>query len=296
MNKINCNIVRDLFPSYLDKLTSKESNELLETHLTDCAECKEILSALSQTVTVDTKDANREIDYLKKIKAKRKKVLLFTVLACTLVFSTITAIGIKLFVIGSPIAFHAIDFDKTDEYVGITTKFNPETNELTLYGEILLNRTVFSGIKVEKAKGLVNAYNVTVYGAERFSNTQEQNRKFEQTIKIPDDNKDWSIYSVGAIPQDTVMFWSNSEYLNEKSAPHLQKLTDYLTEQEGFSSKKSHLERNSFREILGDPCYTFDFHNNEDCMSNVLTIDYAVSEDCERMYYYDAEKGEWIQF
>ena len=48
MNKINCNIVRDLFPSYLDKLTSKESDELIETHLTDCAKCKELFSTLSQ--------------------------------------------------------------------------------------------------------------------------------------------------------------------------------------------------------------------------------------------------------
>ena len=157
-------------------------------------------------------------------------------------------------------------------------------------------RTVFSGIKVEEAKGLVNAYNVTVYGAERFSNTQEQNRKFEHTIKIPDDNKNWSIYSVGAIPQDTVMFWSNSEYLNEKSAPHLKKLTDYLIAHKGFSIEKSRLERNSFQEILSDPCYTFDLRSKVDGAEDFLTFDYAVSEDCKRMYYYDSEKGEWIQF
>jgi len=92
------------------------------------------------------------------------------------------------------------------------------------------------------------------------------------------------------------MFWSNSEYLNEKSAPHLKKLTDYLIAHKGFSIEKSRLERNSFQEILSDPCYTFDLRSKVDGAEDFLTFDYAVSEDCKRMYYYDSEKGEWIQF
>ena len=33
--KMKCEIIRDLFPSYIDGLTSRESNELIEEHLED---------------------------------------------------------------------------------------------------------------------------------------------------------------------------------------------------------------------------------------------------------------------
>lgn len=292
MNKINCNIIRDLLPSYIDKLTSNESNELIEAHLTECADCKELISTLSQTVQVDTKEANREIDYLKKIKAKRRKMLRLTVIVCTVIFCAISAIGIKTFVIGSPVAYHAIDTDKTDNFVGIGSKFNPETNELTIYGEILSNRKAFSSVKVEEAKGLVNAYNITVYAAQRFSDTSENSRKFECVIKVPNDNKDWSFYSVGKIPQDTQLVWTNHEYLNEKTASHLQKLTNYLTAHNIYSEEESFLERHYFQSILSDPCYMFFLTSK----TGVIKAEYAVSEDCERIYYYDAEKEMWLQF
>lgn len=295
MSNISCNIIRDLLPSYLDKLTSDESNELVEAHLQGCPACREVLAALSQTVAVDTTEASREIDYLKKIRAKRRKILLVAVLACTLFFGAIAAIGIKVFVIGSPVSFAVIDGDKTDEFVGIGTRFDPQTNELTLYGEIQLRQTAFSGIKVEPAKGLVNAYNVTVYGAERFGDTQQHNRKFEYTFKIPDDNNNWSVYSVGEIPQDTILFWSNAEYVDQKAALSLQKLTAYLTEHNGFSAETQHLERDWAEEILGDPCFIFDCHDAADCMGRNNSVPYAVSVDGARVYGYDTTKQIWVQ-
>lgn len=40
---MKCEIIRDLFPSYIDKLTSEESNREIEEHLSECGECKAYL-------------------------------------------------------------------------------------------------------------------------------------------------------------------------------------------------------------------------------------------------------------
>ena len=48
MTKIPCEIARDLFPSYIDGLTSKVSNEVLEEHLRTCEACREALDAMRE--------------------------------------------------------------------------------------------------------------------------------------------------------------------------------------------------------------------------------------------------------
>lgn len=58
--KLNCSIVLDLLPSYINKLTSEESNRQVKQHIADCEECSVIYNEM-----------RREIDtgkFLKKIK------------------------------------------------------------------------------------------------------------------------------------------------------------------------------------------------------------------------------------
>ena len=45
-NKIPCDTVRDLFPSYIDKLTSDTTNQLIEEHIAGCATCSDILNTM----------------------------------------------------------------------------------------------------------------------------------------------------------------------------------------------------------------------------------------------------------
>ena len=39
-DKLPCELIQDLFPSYIDKLTSDVTNQLVEEHVSDCADCK----------------------------------------------------------------------------------------------------------------------------------------------------------------------------------------------------------------------------------------------------------------
>ena len=44
--------MRDLFPSYIDGLTSRESNQLIEEHLGECRECREYLDEMKEDIAV----------------------------------------------------------------------------------------------------------------------------------------------------------------------------------------------------------------------------------------------------
>ena len=45
----NCDLVRDLLPSYIYKLTSVESNKLIEKHLSECTDCKRVFENMKSS-------------------------------------------------------------------------------------------------------------------------------------------------------------------------------------------------------------------------------------------------------
>lgn len=47
---ITCNVIRDLLPLHIDKLTSADSDELISAHLTTCPDCNHIYSELTSTM------------------------------------------------------------------------------------------------------------------------------------------------------------------------------------------------------------------------------------------------------
>ena len=48
-NKLTCAVVKDLLPLYIDKLTSDETNKLIDKHLQSCQDCKEHLNKMANT-------------------------------------------------------------------------------------------------------------------------------------------------------------------------------------------------------------------------------------------------------
>ena len=47
---MKCEIIRDLLPSYVGGLTSRESDRAIEEHLKDCRECRAYLDEMKQEV------------------------------------------------------------------------------------------------------------------------------------------------------------------------------------------------------------------------------------------------------
>ena len=46
-NDLTCGVVRDLLPSYVEGLTSQETNTAVERHLADCPDCTRLRADLA---------------------------------------------------------------------------------------------------------------------------------------------------------------------------------------------------------------------------------------------------------
>lgn len=94
MVKNECKIVKDLFPSYVDNLTSIETNEFVESHLKTCNNCNKILETLKKGEKQQEKRAEeKEVDYLKK---HNRKIKILSIIAIILTLSIISAWGYKM--------------------------------------------------------------------------------------------------------------------------------------------------------------------------------------------------------
>ena len=69
-NDLTCGVVRDLLPSYVEGLTSPESNTAVERHLSGCPECAQLRTALAGAPEQAAPEDAKEVDYLKKVKRR----------------------------------------------------------------------------------------------------------------------------------------------------------------------------------------------------------------------------------
>jgi hypothetical protein len=68
---MKCEIIKDLLPSYIDDLTSDESNKEIENHVRTCSKCKSELDNMKQDINIETLEINKkDIQPLKKFNKK----------------------------------------------------------------------------------------------------------------------------------------------------------------------------------------------------------------------------------
>ena len=98
-HNLPCEVIRDLFPSYIDDLTSDVTNILLEEHVKECEKCREILGRMQETTEgIIRFEEKKEIDFLRKTKKINQKKIWGSILG-TFVF-IITVYFLATYVIG----------------------------------------------------------------------------------------------------------------------------------------------------------------------------------------------------
>ena len=85
-DELECNIVQDLLPNYIEKLTSNETNIVIEKHLETCENCKEAYEQMIVDVGNTEKVPAIELKFLKKVKRTRLLAAVLCI-ALTLVLS-----------------------------------------------------------------------------------------------------------------------------------------------------------------------------------------------------------------
>ncbi len=118
---MKCNIVRDLFPLYLDGLCSEETRKQLDEHMESCENCRQLKQSMEQESVLpgDSQDWKQSILPLKKVKKKMRRknlmisvcaffLLLFVGVTAVLAYGQITKTGISFELIYDAVRFKHI--------------------------------------------------------------------------------------------------------------------------------------------------------------------------------------------
>ena len=90
-NKLSCNVVQDLIPSYAENLVSAKTQEEILDHLNECSDCANINNAVLKEVG-HTKVSANEVDFLKIIR--RQFIKMMSIIMVVLIFFAFISIFI----------------------------------------------------------------------------------------------------------------------------------------------------------------------------------------------------------
>lgn len=83
MEKIDCNIIRDLLPLYEDNVASPETQELVRTHLVDCPDCRAELRKMRTPISLppagDEEAVKRFLEYRAEVYRKQNRKIIRSV-------------------------------------------------------------------------------------------------------------------------------------------------------------------------------------------------------------------------
>lgn len=91
--KVNCDIVRDILPLYVEGMTSEASSKLVEGHLTQCEECTEYLKELGGELSAETAGTFAvSSGVMGKFKQRYFDVMLFVVMVIITILASVSLI------------------------------------------------------------------------------------------------------------------------------------------------------------------------------------------------------------
>ncbi|MFR8290840.1 MAG: zf-HC2 domain-containing protein [Dysosmobacter welbionis] len=89
--ELSCAIVEDLLPTYVERLTSEETDMAVEAHLASCPACAAKRTAMGAKETEaagqNAEETAREVDYLKKVRRRNRRRVWLAVACTTLVLA-----------------------------------------------------------------------------------------------------------------------------------------------------------------------------------------------------------------
>ena len=124
---MKCEIIRDLLPSYVDGLTSEESNREITAHVAECAPCKEILEQMQEEVAPKEK---RKINPFRKFNRRMRRAVAMAVVICI----GVGGFGYKAFARGFAINPQEITMEPKLEGDMLYLNFSVEKGGLTNVG------------------------------------------------------------------------------------------------------------------------------------------------------------------
>lgn len=135
----NCKIFQDLLPSYIERVTSEETNQFMEEHLSSCEECKKIYEEMTAELKKDVVKNTEVVKTIKKYKRKIRnlKIFIWTVIVL-IILAVVSWIGFRFYIVRNAL-IHNVDYDATglnfrlEEYDESIERY--QTHYITYVGE-----------------------------------------------------------------------------------------------------------------------------------------------------------------
>ncbi|MGN0135302.1 zf-HC2 domain-containing protein, partial [Anaerotignum sp.] len=127
---MKCEIIRDLLPSYMDGLTSEESNMEIETHMEGCELCSEILQQMRKEMEAKEGKDKRKINPFRKFNRRMRGAVAGAVAVCI----CLGGLGYKAFGQGFSIDPNEITMDVRLDGDMLCLDFALEKGNLMHYG------------------------------------------------------------------------------------------------------------------------------------------------------------------
>ena len=145
---MKCEIIRDLFPSYIDGLTSKESNQAIEEHLEGCRECRRYLEEMqreiaSEELTQEEREKRqKEIQPLRKVRKVNLRKIGIAVLITAIICFVVSGVFAFYSELGQTADYDdvRISYEKTGEVV--TIGFHPKREDIRIDVDMNLDLSI----------------------------------------------------------------------------------------------------------------------------------------------------------
>lgn len=157
--KIKCEIIQDLLPSYVDGLTSEVTNETVNDHLKACADCRKVYERMNDNasglnsemhldaddikVTIKEKIKEKEIDFLRKTR-KNNRCKIITGMILVAVVSILIAV-VNIYFVGESTAAQSV-----------VCQVTVDGNLLKISGTVTDSAKGISDITFEEEDGVVH--------------------------------------------------------------------------------------------------------------------------------------------
>ena len=147
MNNISCDVIQDLMPVYIEHMCSTESRKLVEAHMAECEDCRQVFRAYTdETIVreVSRTEAHAEGNEFHQIlKNVENKVIKRVAVIAVIIVSFAAAIGIINFVPVFPASYedaivHVIASEEKD-------RIDIDTAQVRLHEDVVDDSIVLTG-------------------------------------------------------------------------------------------------------------------------------------------------------
>ena len=206
---MNCDIIRDLMPGYIDDVLTETSASAVREHLEGCGECRCIFTQMKEDMIIHADKTYKEnalkeqtaLDGFKKIRNRTRYFKVAAAVGGILMILLVIGAFCKIYVWGSLLEDHMVN----------TTGFqyDEQTDSLTIKGYMDIDPGHVSRVVWKENPGQWNRIDLFVYAAE---NLPFGTKVKEFSITIPD-MKGKIVCTVGCDYEYTKVYdWQNDHY------------------------------------------------------------------------------------